>query len=138
MTPTDTELLQEAIRAQESSYAPYSTFRVGAALLLSDGRVVTGCNFENASYGPTMCAERCAIGRAVVETPGGRGIDQSGFRIEAVAIVGKRGEPCYPCGACRQVLREFDCQRVIVDDAGAPRSIPFAEILPYSFGPESL
>ncbi|QDZ43587.1 cytidine deaminase [Corynebacterium sp. sy039] len=132
------ELLEYARRAARTAYAPYSHFPVGAALLLSDGRVVPGCNFENASYGLAICAERNAIGTAIHETPGGRAIDEAKFRIEAVAIVGKAGQPCYPCGACRQVLREFECQQVIVESEDGARSIPFEQILPYSFGPESL
>lgn len=133
---TEQELLERATHAQKSSYAPYSQFRVGAALLLSDGRVVEGCNFENASYGLAICAERNGVGTALSQTE--RDIDDAGFHIEAVAIVGKEGEPCWPCGACRQVLREFNCKTVIVDRGGEPFSIDFEEILPHSFGPDSL
>lgn len=136
-TWTDDELLAEARIAAQRSYSPYSHFPVGAALLLDDGRLIHGCNFENASYGLTICAERNGIGGAIV---GGepRSGDELPFRIEAVAIVGKSGEPCWPCGACRQVLREFNCQRVIVEDGGTSLSVDFATILPHSFGPESL
>lgn len=133
---TETELLERATHAQLSSYAPYSQFRVGAALLLSDGRIVEGCNFENASYGLAICAERNGVGTALSETQ--RDIDDAGFHIEAVAIVGKKGEPCWPCGACRQVLREFNCKTVIVDNGGEPWALEFTELLPHSFGPDSL
>ncbi|AKP09583.2 Cytidine deaminase [Corynebacterium pseudotuberculosis] len=136
-TWTDEELLAEARFAAQRSYSPYSHFPVGAALLLDDGRLVHGCNFENASYGLTICAERNGIGGAIVggEPHSGDGVP---FRIQAVAIVGKAGEPCWPCGACRQALREFNCQRVIVEDGDNSLSVDFAAILPYSFGPESL
>ena len=142
---TDEELLATAFSATENSYAPYSGFPVGAALLLDDGSVVTGCNVENASYGLTMCAERNAVFRMVAE----HGADHI---IEAVAIVGRTAAPCHPCGACRQVLHEFGCKRVIVESSradngsaehsaialGAPISIDFDNILPYAFGPEDL
>lgn len=137
-TPTDAELLERARHAQQRAYAPYSRFSVGAALLLSDGRVIEGCNFENASYGLAICAERNAVGGALVGSPA-REVGEAGLRIEAVAVVGKPGEPCFPCGACRQVLREFDCGRVILEDGDGPRSYDFdTDILPHSFGPEAL
>lgn len=137
-TITDEELMQRARHAQARSYAPYSKFRVGGALLLSDGRVIEGCNFENASYGMAICAERNAIGGAIVSSAE-RDVTTAGFTIEAVAVVGKAGEPCFPCGACRQVLREFGCQRVILENGNQLRSYDFdTEILPNSFGPEAL
>jgi cytidine deaminase len=135
---SDEELLAKAYAATENSYVPYSGFPVGAALLLDDGSVVTGCNVENASYGLTNCAERTAVFRMVAEQGAER-------RIEAVAIVGAKAAPCHPCGACRQVLHEFGCKRVIVESErpadgglGAPVSIDFEKILPYAFGPEDL
>lgn len=137
MTITDAELLERARTATGNSYTPYSGFPVGAALLLSDGTVVTGCNVENASYGLTNCAERTAVFRMAIE-------HGPKSRIEAVAIVGRDAAPCHPCGACRQVLHEFGCSRVIVegprgaDGVGDPVSVDFAEILPYAFGPEDL
>ncbi|MCP1386768.1 cytidine deaminase [Corynebacterium sp. TA-R-1] len=136
--PADTELIERARHAQQRSYAPYSQFRVGAALLLSDGRILEGCNFENASYGLAICAERNAVGGALA---GGEAHDvgEAGFSIAAVAVVGKQGEPCFPCGACRQVLREFGCERVILEDGDTTRTYDFnTEILPHSFGPEAL
>lgn len=135
---TDAQLIQQARNAQARAYAPYSKFPVGSALLLDNGDVVPGCNLENASYGLSMCAERNAVAGAIVGS-GPRGVADAGFTIEAVAIVGKAGEPCFPCGACRQVLREFGCKRVIVEDGEGLRSFKFSEeLLPYSFGPESL
>lgn len=140
-TISDEELLARAYAATEHSYAAYSGFSVGAALLLDDGTVITGCNVENASYGLTNCAERTGVFRMVAE----RGPKQ---KILACAIVGAAAAPCYPCGACRQVLHEFGCQRVIVESErptagapgklGAPISIAFDDILPFAFGPEDL
>ncbi len=131
---TDEELLRAAYEATQNSYAPYSHFPVGAALLLDDASVVTGCNVENASYGLTICAERSAICRMVAE-------HGPNHRIRAIAIVGREAAPCYPCGSCRQVLHEFGCQRVIVEGErgkdsalGAPETIDFSQILPYAFG----
>ena len=135
---SDAELMQRAREAQARAYAPYSQFRVGGALLLDDGRVIPGCNFENASYGLAICAERNAVGGAIVGSDP-RDVAAAGFTIEAVAVVGKQGEPCFPCGACRQVLREFGCKRVILEDGEGLRSYDFdTEILPNSFGPEAL
>ena len=97
------KLIDEATKAREGAYAPYSNFKVGAALLLADGNIVRGCNIENASFGATNCAERTAIFKAVSE----------GHRdFKAIAIVGgKADEPlsdyAYPCGICRQVMCEF-------------------------------
>ncbi len=82
------------------AYAPYSNFRVGAAILLGDGRIFAGCNVENASYGLTICAERSAVFAAVAASA-------RKPQIQAVAVVNHRGVPCSPCGACRQVLAEF-------------------------------
>lgn len=117
---TDGELLERALAAAEGAYAPYSRFNVGAALLLRDGRVVTGVNVENASYPLGMCAERSALARAVAE--GSRPGD-----VEAVAVNAS------PCGGCRQWLLEFGVDRVVFAHEGevlvrAPR-----ELLPDSF-----
>lgn len=98
-TGVDMAVLAEMARkAADSAYAPYSRYKVGAALLADDGRVFTGCNIENASYGLTNCAERTAIFKAVSE-----GVR----RFRAIAIAGGDDEPATPCGACRQVLAEF-------------------------------
>ena len=94
------KLFRLARAAMKHAYAPYSRFRVGAAILLADGRVFTGCNVENASYGLTVCAERNALFAAVAASA-------RKPEILAVAVVNHRGAPCSPCGACRQVLAEF-------------------------------
>ena len=103
-------LLDEARRARRRAHAPYSRFKVGAALLTRDGNVIHGCNVENASYGLTICAERNAVFQAVA-------LGLEGFT--AIAIVTKAGKSASPCGACRQVLHEFAPKmRVIWRDAG--------------------
>lgn len=129
------QLINEALNARNYAYAPYSQFMVGAALITEDDSVYTGCNVENASYGATNCAERTAIFKAVSE----------GERlIKAIAIVGgvKDGDMtyAYPCGVCRQVLREFSnpCDLVIIvaknqDDY---KTYSLEELLPESFGPD--
>jgi cytidine deaminase len=117
---SDEQLLEQATAAARSAYAPYSSFHVGAAVLARDGRVVTGTNVENASYGLTICAERAALARAVAE--GVRPGD-----VEAVAITAS------PCGACRQWLREFAVDRVIFPYEGAVVVRSPGELLPESF-----
>ena len=148
--PSDAELLAFSHEAAHKAYAPYSGFPVGAALLLDDGRVVTGCNVENASYGLGICAERTAVTRMIAE--GSRqdapedAPDASAAAptaptaptILAVAVTGLKASPCFPCGACRQVLHEFGCQRVIVEGDTGPESHPFTDILPFAFGPGDL
>lgn len=92
------KLIRAAMAARERAYAPFSHFRVGAALLCRNGAVYTGCNIENSSYSPTLCAERCAAAKAISE----------GRRdFAAIAIVGSSREPTMPCGVCRQFLYEF-------------------------------
>ena len=93
-------LLQAARKAMQHAYAPYSQFRVGAALLTSKGKVFTGCNVENASYGLSNCAERTAIFAAIAHSG-------PELNIRAIAVVNDQGVPCSPCGACRQVIYEF-------------------------------
>ncbi len=115
------ELYGRAAAAAESAYAPYSRFEVGAALLLRDGRVVTGVNVENASYPLGMCAERCALARAVAEgaQPGD---------VEALAVTAS------PCGGCRQWLHEFGLERVLYrDNEGEVVTTTPAELLPDTF-----
>ena len=98
LTADQRELLQLATAARERAYAPYSQFRVGAALLAADGTVYTGANVENAAFAPMICAERVALPAAVV----------AGHRaLTAIAVVGTGDGPCTPCGVCRQVLYEF-------------------------------
>ena len=128
----DLETLMGAAReASERAYAPYSGFRVGAALLTEGGAVHTGCNVENASYGLAICAERNAAAAMALADPQDR-------EIRLVAVFSPDASPCFPCGACRQVLREFGCKEVVVEEASGLRSYPFEEILPNSFGPEDL
>ena len=132
---TDLELMTLAARARKQAYAPYSGFRVGAALLTAEGKVYTGCNIENAAYGPTTCAERTAFFKAVSE--GERS-------FAAIAITGGGGEEpntlCAPCGVCRQVMAEF-CGgefRVILGTPNATRVYALKELLPLSFGKSDL
>ena len=99
-------LLRSARKAMKNAYAPYSDFRVGAAILTSKGDVFLGCNVENASYGMTNCAERTAIFAAVAEKG-------PKLEIRAVAVANDHGVPCSPCGACRQVIYEFGPEAVI-------------------------
>lgn len=125
-------LLAAAREAAHNAYAPYSHFPVGAAIITTTGEIIRGCNVENAAYGEAICAERNAITTAVA----GLGPD---IQVDTVAVVGLKAAPCWPCGACRQVLREFNCLNVLVEDEhGSPIYLPFAELLPYSFGPEAL
>ncbi|AZA12662.1 Cytidine deaminase [Corynebacterium choanae] len=135
-------LLQQAKAAAAHAYAPYSSFPVGAALLLDDGTVVTGCNVENASYGLAICAERCAITRMVASSEHAPGDGHPPRKkIKVAAIVGLQAAPCWPCGACRQFLSEFSCETVVVenpDDADNPLVLPFSELLPHAFGPDAL
>jgi cytidine deaminase len=126
-------LLAAAKRAYENSYAPYSNFRVGAAILLEGGELFSGCNVENASYGLTNCAERTAIFSAV-SALGGKQV-----QIRAVAVVNDRGVACSPCGACRQVISEFGAGAEVfyLGPKGIQRS-SMRELLPDGFGSESL
>ena len=128
----DLETVMEAARAAASrAYAPYSNFHVGAAILTGGGTIHSGSNVENASYGLSICAERTAATAMASADPEDR-------EIELVAVYSPNASPCYPCGACRQVLREFGCEEVVVHDGQRIRRYPFDEILPNSFGPEAL
>lgn len=118
-------LITLARETMEQAYAPYSEFRVGAALLGLDGSVHTGCNVENASYGLTVCAERAAVVRAV---------SQGVREYVGIAIVTEGSEPVTPCGACRQVLAEFAPELTIVSEAGDGRKDwILSELLPEPF-----
>lgn len=129
MTPR--ELMERAAQARRNAYAPYSHFAVGAALLCADTEVFTGCNLENASYSPTMCAERVAFGTALA----------AGHRaFTAIAIVGgdcdrQADSACFPCGVCRQVMREFctDDFRIYLLDAERIVTYTLGQLLPHSF-----
>jgi homotetrameric cytidine deaminase len=121
-------LLDQARQAALQSYAPYSGFRVGAALRLTGGEIVTGTNVENVSYGLTICAERSALVRAVSQF----GPD---IRVEAVAVANLNAAPSPPCGACRQVLAEFILPDapVVFPAADGDRTMTFRELLPLAF-----
>ena len=129
------ELIETATAQRRFSYAPYSEYRVGAALLAKDGRIFTGCNIENAAYGPTMCAERTAIFKAVSENV---------RDFEAICVVGGRGDVpsdySVPCGVCRQVLREFsdpgEMIIIVAKKADDYKEYTLKELLPDSFGPD--
>ena len=130
--PALEELRIAARQAALNSYSPYSSFRVGAALLLTNGETVTGTNVENVSYGLTICAERTALGQAV-------SLFGPEVRIRAAAVVNLNNAPSPPCGACRQVLAEFmDAEAPMSFPAGtagamAVVTVPIRELLPYGF-----
>lgn len=135
----DVSLIEIALQARLKAYAPYSHFLVGAALLADDGTLIDGCNIENASYGATNCAERCAFFKAVSE-----GIT----KFRSIAICGgdeKESELsgyAYPCGICRQVMREFCDENeftvIIARSTSDYKKFTLKELLPYSFGPDDL
>jgi cytidine deaminase len=121
-------LFDQAQQAAQNAYAPYSHFRVGAALRLTNGEIVTGTNVENVSYGLTICAERSALVRAVSQFG-------PGIRIKAVAVANLNDAPSPPCGACRQVLSEFalpDAPAIFPAEDG-PRTMPFRDLFPLAF-----
>ena len=126
---THDELIASATTSRERAYAPYSNFKVGAALLGKSGRVYTGCNVENAAYGPSMCAERAAVIKAVSE--GER-------EFEAIAVASENGVS--PCGTCRQVMMEFapDMTVIIADTEGNTRLTTVRALLPDGFTPDQL
>lgn len=122
-------LLKRAIEAREKSYSPYSHYKVGAALLTTSGKIYTGCNIENAAYTPSNCAERTAIFKAVSE-------GDRDFAAIAVATINGGA----PCGVCRQVIREFAPNLIIIvgDIEGNYKVVTLPDLLPQSFGPENL
>ena len=124
------ELLTEAMIVRNRAYTPYSRFAVGAAVEGESGRIYGGCNVENASYGLTICAERAAVFQA---------ISAGETRLVRLLVVADTPEPVFPCGACRQVMREFDIREIILCNlAGERRSMTLSELLPYGFGPEHM
>lgn len=128
MTNIDWDALRRQARAAtERSYAPYSRFRVGAAALVDDGRTITGCNVENASYGLSLCAE-CGLVSALHDSGGGR--------LVAVTAMHADGTILAPCGRCRQLLLEAGGNELLVDGASGPKSL--AELLPDSFSVDDL
>ena len=130
MAYTDEELIQHAREALKHAYIPYSHYGVGACILSTDGRIFTGCNVENASYGLTICAERNAVTTAVAS---------GALTFEKIAIVSNASMP-WPCGACRQFLNEFSpTMEVIVQGGdGHTERAKLNELLPNNFGPQRL
>ncbi|MDT8901942.1 cytidine deaminase [Anaeroselena agilis] len=121
----DEKLINAALDARDRAYAPYSRFAVGAAVLGESGRVYSGSNVENASYGLTMCAERVAIFKAISEGE---------KRLAALAVAADTALPASPCGACRQVMAEFGINKVIMcNTRGEKRTVTLAELLPHAF-----
>lgn len=126
------QLMQTAIQALDSAYAPYSQFKVGAAVLTSTGAIFAGCNVENASYGLSICAERNAIANAIIGNSRDTGRDT--IEIVAIAITNSQNVPCSPCGACRQVIWEFgqDAQVIFQGSQGWQTST-IKDLLPEGF-----
>lgn len=127
-----TNLIEKAIEAKENAYVPYSNFRVGAALLTKSGKIYTGCNIENVSYGATNCAEQTAVFKAVSEGE---------KEFQAIAINGDNGDYLPPCGICRQVLSEFadDSLKVILANSAEDyKVIALGELLPGAFSSKNL
>ncbi|MGI6362490.1 MAG: cytidine deaminase [Bacillota bacterium] len=129
---TKERLIQAALAARDKAYVPYSHYPVGAALLTKDGKIITGCNVENASYGLSNCAERTAIFKAISE-------GERDFAGLAVAVYGKKAAS--PCGACRQVIREFfadDAEIILVNEEGQGSVFTIAQLLPGAFTGEDM
>lgn len=124
-------MIEAAAKVRENAYAPYSTFKVGAALLFEDGSLEVGCNVENASYGLAICAERVAMTTAVAKGKTG---------VAGVAVVTDMKDPGAPCGACRQFLSEFNGEMAIIlaNDKGNVTKTTLADLLPMQFSQDSL
>lgn len=125
------KLIHEATKARERAYAPYSGIKVGAAVLADDGKIFSGCNIENASYGLSNCAERTAVFKAVSE----------GYtKLQMIAIVTEKDEESYPCGACRQVLLQFNPLMTVVmtSTTNKKRTMKLGDLLPHPFYPKQL
>ena len=125
------KLIEEAEKARKRAYTPYSKFQVGAAVFCADGKIFTGCNIENASFGLTVCAERVAIFKAISE---------GSTKFEAIAVIGDTDKPCSPCGACRQVISEFgeDIPLIMANLKGDVKIKKIKELLPEAFGKNDL
>ena len=125
------KIIDAAAMAREKAYAPYSGFKVGAAVLTKNGNLYTGCNIENASYGETVCAERVAIFKAVSEEDP---------HIEVLVVYSSSDIPAAPCGACRQVLTEFssDAEIIMANTDGEVRIASIKELFPLAFNREYL
>jgi cytidine deaminase len=118
-------LIRAAKAAREKAYSPYSNFKVGAAVMTPSGKIYSGCNVENASYGLTNCAERTAIYKAVSEGE---------HSFAALAVVADTDAPVAPCGACRQVIAEFGIEQIILGNIkGHTKILSLEELLPYAF-----
>lgn len=119
------DLIEAAREARQLAYVPYSKFAVGAAVLTADGKIFTGCNIENASYGLCICAERTAIFKAV----------SAGYmKFAALAVIADTKQPTAPCGACRQVMIEFSIPKIIMSNiVGEVIESSMADLLPYAF-----
>ena len=133
---TITKLCETAVNMRSKSYAPYSDFLVGSALLLEDGSIYTGCNIENSAYGPSVCAERTAVFKAVSE-------GKKDFAAIAIAGGKRDGELqyCAPCGVCRQVMAEFcngDFEIIIAKNNSEFSKFTLSELLPCSFGIDNI
>jgi cytidine deaminase len=125
-------LYNEATKAKQFSYSPYSKFRVGAALLAEDGKIYTGCNVENASYGGTICAERTAFLKAVSE---------GSTKFLAIAVVTDKEACVSPCGLCRQFMVEFGKDLIVIQCSNTGKMLILdlgKDLLPFSFGPEDM
>ena len=126
----DKELVEIAKKYRSFAYAPYSKFKVGAAVLTKQGTVYGGCNIENSSYPVTNCAERTAIFKAVSE---------GDWEIEKLALVADTDGPCSPCGACRQVISEFKINHIVMANLkGDTKVVTLAELLPFAFSDKDL
>ena len=125
------KLIKEAEKARKRAYTPYSKFKVGAAVLSTGGKIFTGCNIENASFGMSVCAERVAIFKAISE---------GSTKFEAIAVIGDTDKPCSPCGACRQVISEFgeEIFLIMVNLKGDVKIKKIGELLPEAFGKKDL
>lgn len=129
-----TELKSLAIKAMDFSHSPYSTKKIGSAIRLSNGKIYSGCNIENASYGGTVCAERVAIWKAYSE-------NKKPIHITHVAVASAEESPWPPCGFCRQVLAEFakaDTTVILTNTSQKEKALKFSELFPFAFEPEHL
>ncbi|MGB9695409.1 MAG: cytidine deaminase [Caldisericaceae bacterium] len=125
------KLIEEATKAMEHAYVPYSNFRVGAAVLMKSGKIYTGANIENSSYGATVCAERVAIFKAISEGE---------TEIEEIAVVTETETPSSPCGICRQVIAEFsdNAKIILANTKGKVIETSLSELLPMAFTKKDL
>jgi len=130
---SSTGLKETALAALKFSYSPYSKKRIGSAVLLTNGKIYSGCNIENASYGGTVCAERVAIWKAYSE-------NSNETKISEIYVASESDSPWPPCGLCRQVIAEFatpETKIVIVNPANVQKEFLFKDLFPTAFGPEN-